>query len=247
MKDLQGREVHASGEEEDIKMGQHREDEIRRNITLKIVILGPPGAGKGTYAKLLMEKMRIPHISTGDLLRDIVKNQSELGRKISSFMGTGNLVPDELVFEVLKIRFANSDCKDGFILDGFPRTLHQANLLEMQGFSPDVVVNINVREEEILKRLSGRRQCINCGSIYNLYFHPPQKEGICDICNGSLYQREDDKMETVKERMKVYYKKTRPLENFYRKKKILKEFNGEGSIGENFNKILSLIVDQGNK
>jgi adenylate kinase len=188
--------------------------------TLNIVLLGPPGVGKGTYAGILSKKYKIPHISTGQMFRDSIKEGSEVGKKVEGFISKGDLVPDEITIEVVKVRLKEGDCKKGFLLDGFPRTIPQAEALEKIR-KIDKVLNFVASEETIMERLSWRRTCRKCGAIYHLKNIPPKVEGICDKCGGELYQRSDETPEAIKVRMKEYSKKTKPLIDFYEKKKLL--------------------------
>jgi adenylate kinase len=206
------------------------------------ILLGPPGAGKGTYSQRLIEKFKVPQISTGDILRDSVKKRTELGKKAKEYMDKGLLVPDELIIEIVEDRIKADDCKNGFLLDGFPRTVEQANALEFllnkNKLKLDAVINIIVKNDVLFKRLTGRRLCKNCGANYNIYTLPPQKEGICDKCGGELYQRDDDKPETIEKRLVVYEKQTKPLIDYYKKKNLLKEIEAsEGTIDEIVKKI----------
>lgn len=201
---------------------------------MNLILLGAPGAGKGTQAKIIMDRYGIPQISTGDMLREAVAKGTELGKKAKEYMTQGKLVPDEIVIGIVKERLAQKDCENGFILDGFPRTLNQAEALDKMliemGKKIDAVINVNVPEEEIVKRIVNRRTCKNCGSIYHLIYSPPKKPGICDKCGGELYQREDDKEETVRERYRVYKKNTEPLIDYYKKKGILYDVDGTKDI-----------------
>lgn len=196
---------------------------------MKLIILGPPGVGKGTIAKKLVEKYNIIHISTGDLLREAVKNQTELGQKAKKFMNSGKLVPDDLIIPLIKERIKKDDCKKDFILDGFPRTIAQLKALE-KITSIDKVLNLNSSEKTIIKRLSERRICKKCGAIYHITNIPPKKEGICDKCGGILYQRNDDKPETIKKRLKTYKNQTEPLIGYYKNKDLLADINAENKI-----------------
>ncbi len=208
---------------------------------MNLIFLGPPGAGKGTQAKMVSSKYQIPHISTGDILREAVKEGSPLGVKAKSYMDKGELVPDEVVIGIIEERLKAPDCKNGFILDGFPRTIPQAEALDEVlanlGIGIDHVINIEVFEDELVRRLSGRRVCKNCGANFHIIFDPPKKEGVCDKCGGELYQRDDDKEETVRNRLKVYSNQTAPLIDFYRKKGLLRSIEGVGGIDLIFNKI----------
>ncbi len=185
-------------------------------------MLGPPGAGKGTYASRLNVILSVPHISTGDMVRDEIKAQTELGKKIKQYSDKGELVPDDIIVQLLKERLKKPDCQKGFILDGFPRTISQAEALDKIS-SIDVVLNLNVADEIIIKRLSNRVTCKNCGAIYNLLTLKPKKDGVCDNCGGELYQRHDDKPEVIQERLNVYREKTQPLIEYYKRKRLLKD------------------------
>jgi len=200
---------------------------------MKLIFLGAPGVGKGTYASRIGPQMGIPQISTGDLVRKEIKEQTELGGRIKEYSDKGLLVPDEIVTEMLKRRLEEDDTKEGFILDGFPRTIKQAELLEgITGI--DLVININLREDVLIRKIAARRVCRECGDTYNIAdiqedginMPPlsPKKEGVCDKCGGSIYQRDDDKEDVVKDRLSIYQKETSPLIEYYRKKGILKEF-----------------------
>lgn len=184
---------------------------------MNIILFGAPGAGKGTQAEALAEQKSVPTISTGNIIRDALKSGSELGLKVQNYMADGGLVPDEIVIEIIKERIAKDDCKQGFILDGFPRTIPQAEALDKMGVKIDKVIEISVSDAIIIDRMSGRRVCENCGSSYHLKNKKPQKEGICDRCQGTLVQREDDQPDTVKNRLKIYHEQTKPLENYYEK------------------------------
>lgn len=198
---------------------------------MRLILLGPPGAGKGTQAKLLSEKFNIPHISTGDILREEVRENSALGEKVASFVKNGELVPDEVVVEVVIKRLKRSDTTSGFILDGFPRTLNQANRLteslERSKISIDSAVYFKTSTEVSIKRLSGRRVCKSCGANFHLVNMPSKKEDICDFCNGELFLRDDDKEETIKKRLSIYQKETASLVDYYIKKGKLKEVSGD--------------------
>ena len=193
---------------------------------MRLVLLGPPGAGKGTYASRLTVKLGVPHISTGDMVREEIKKQTDLGRKIKEYSDRGALVPDEIIIKLLANRLRKPDCDKGFILDGFPRTISQAEALEKIA-KIDLVINLNVPDEIIITRLSNRLVCSKCGAIYNLLTLKPKREGICDKCGGRLYQREDDKPEVIKERLDVYRRQTAPLIEYYNNKGLLRNVSCE--------------------
>lgn len=200
---------------------------------MKIVLLGPPGAGKGTQAEALVKKLFVPHISTGDMFRAAISSGTPLGMEAKSYMDQGKLVPDEVTVGIIKDRIAQPDCREGFLLDGFPRTIAQAEaldaLLQDQG-GLDAVLDTNVELDRLIVRLTGRRMCRNCGAIYHLLYNAPQKENVCDVCGGPLYQRDDDKEETVKNRLSVYTEQTAPLIDYYKEKGILHTVNGDQPI-----------------
>lgn len=193
-----------------------------------IILLGPPGSGKGTQAKKLSLEFNLPHISTGDLFRENMGKQTELGKKAQGFINSGKLVPDELVLDMLFDRVQQPDCKKGYILDGFPRTIPQAEALQNKlGKEVQLLVyDLDVPSEVITKRATGRMLCKSCGHIYNLFISSPKKEGVCDLCGGELYQRVDDRLEVVEERLRVYQRQTAPLLDFYKNLKLLVTFNG---------------------
>src|SRR5512139_97041 len=201
---------------------------------MRIVLLGAPGAGKGTQAKKLVEKFPIPHISTGDLLRAAVAAGTALGKEAKSFMDRGELVPDSVVLGMVEERLKQDDCKKGYILDGFPRNTAQAEALDKMlaalNMSLTGALIVDVPFEDLMKRLTGRRTCKACGQMYNIYSSPPKKEGVCDKCGGELFQRDDDKEATIKKRLDVYSAQTAPLFDYYSKKGILKSVDGTGSI-----------------
>jgi adenylate kinase len=214
---------------------------------MNLILLGGPGAGKGTQAKKLIEKYRIPQISTGDILRAAVKEGTEMGRKAKEYMDAGKLVPDAVVIGIIKDRLAQPDAKKGFILDGFPRTVPQAEALDKVlaglGGGIDHVVSIDVDEEALVTRLTGRRTCKNaaCGQMFHIKFNPPKREGVCDKCGGALYQRDDDNEATVRSRLATYNEATRPLIDYYTKKGLVRPIAGVGSIDDIFNKIVTIL------
>jgi len=210
---------------------------------MRLILLGPPGAGKGTQAEGIKEEFNIPHISTGDIFRENIKNNTELGKKAQKFMNKGLLVPDDLVVDLVKDRLSKDDCKEGFLLDGFPRTIEQAKALdkelEKMNQKLDKVINIKVSEDILVERIVGRRICKDCKATYHVKFNPPQKKGVCDKCGGELYQRDDDKEETVQKRINVYNEQTQPLIDYYKKKDLILNINGEQEI----NKVLEDIIN----
>ena len=197
---------------------------------MKVVMLGAPGAGKGTQAKKIAAKYNIPHISTGDIFRANIKNGTELGKKAKTYMDQGLLVPDELVVDLVVDRVNQEDCADGYVLDGFPRTIPQAEALTKalasQGQKLDYAIDVDVPDENIVRRMSGRRACVGCGATYHLEYAPTKKEGICDVCGGELILRDDDKPETVEKRLGVYHEQTQPLIDYYTNAGILKRVDG---------------------
>ncbi|MBC1742296.1 adenylate kinase [Listeria welshimeri] len=205
---------------------------------MKLVLMGLPGAGKGTQAEQIVEKYNIPHISTGDMFRAAMKNNTELGKKAKSFMDNGDLVPDEVTNGIVRERLAEDDAKNGFLLDGFPRTVEQAaeleNILSDLGTELDAVINIEVDKDVLMKRLTGRWICRTCGKTYHEIYNPPKIAGKCDLDGGELYQREDDKRETVENRLNVNMKQTKPLLDFYSEKGKLHSINGEQDINDVF-------------
>lgn len=213
---------------------------------MNLVLMGLPGAGKGTQAEKIVEKYGIPHISTGDMFRAAMKDETELGLKAKSFMDKGELVPDEVTIGIVEERLAKRDCAEGFLLDGFPRTVAQAQALETilagLGRKIDYVINVDVNKDILMKRLTGRRICKNCGATYHLEFNPPAEEGKCDRCGGELYQRADDNAETVQNRLDVNLKQTEPLLAFYSEKGYLKNINGQQDINLVFEDIDQLLT-----
>ena len=184
---------------------------------MRLILLGAPGAGKGTQAEVICEKFNIPAISTGNILREAIKNGTEMGLKAKSYIDNGNLVPDEVVIGIIKDRLAADDCKNGFILDGFPRTIPQAEALDKMNIGIDCALSIEVADEKIMQRLSGRRVCLTCGATYHVDYKKPAKEGICNNCGAELVQRNDDKPETIADRLAVFHSQTEPLKDYYKK------------------------------
>ncbi|AFQ42329.1 adenylate kinase [Desulfosporosinus meridiei] len=213
---------------------------------MKIILMGGPGAGKGTQASPLVEQFHFPHISTGDMFRAAIKDGTALGLKAKSFMDAGGLVPDEVTIGIVAERLALPDCADGFLLDGFPRTLAQgsalADILDRLGMKLDGVINIEVAEEVLIPRLTGRRVCRQCGASYHMVFNPPKEEGVCGQCGGELYQRSDDTVETAKNRLNVYNSQTEPLIAFYEEKGLIKRINGDQPIDKVFQDILKALA-----
>ena len=201
---------------------------------MKIIMLGAPGAGKGTQAKKIAEKYQIPHISTGDIFRSNIKEGTELGMKAKAYMDQGGLVPDELTIGMLMDRIQKDDCKNGYVLDGFPRTIPQAesltNALNERNQKIDYAVNVDVPDENIVNRMSGRRACLSCGATYHIVYKPSKVEGVCDRCGGELVIRKDDRPETVRDRLVTYHQQTEPLVDFYRKRGKLVDIPDQGSI-----------------
>ena len=212
---------------------------------MKIIMLGAPGAGKGTQAKMIAEKCGIPHISTGDIFRANIKQGTELGKKAKEYMDKGLLVPDELTCDLVVDRIQKDDCAGGFILDGFPRTIRQAEVLEEAltglGQKVDIALDIDVSDKSIVERMAGRRACVGCGATYHVVFNPTKKEGICDVCGEKLILRDDDKPETVQKRLAVYHEQTKPLEDFYAARGVLKEVDGTQPMDKVFADILGIL------
>jgi adenylate kinase len=212
---------------------------------MNIILLGPPGGGKGTQAKLLMERYKIPQISTGDILRDNLKRGTDLGKEAKGYMDKGQLVPDGVVIGIIGDRLKEPDCEKGFMLDGFPRTVPQGEalgkVLADMGRKIDHVVSIEVPDSELIARLTGRRTCRACGEGYHVMFKAPKKDAVCDKCGGELYQRADDNEETVSNRLKVYGQQTQPLIDYYKQKGLLREIKGMGAIQEIFGRITKVL------
>ena len=212
---------------------------------MKIIMLGAPGAGKGTQAKKIAAKYAIPHISTGDIFRANIKNNTELGQKAKTYMDKGELVPDELVVDLIMDRFKEADCANGYVLDGFPRTIPQAEALDKalsaNGESVDYAIEVDVPDENIVNRMSGRRACLNCGATYHIVSIPTKVEGICDRCGSPVVLRDDDKPETVQKRLSVYHEQTQPLIDYYTEKNILVEVDGTVDIDEVFAAIVNVL------
>ena len=212
---------------------------------MKIIMLGAPGAGKGTQAKKIAAKYEIPHISTGDIFRANIKNGTELGKKAKTYMDQGLLVPDELVVDLVVDRVNQDDCKNGYVLDGFPRTIPQAEALTEAlaklGQKMDYAIDVNVPDENIVRRMGGRRACVGCGATYHVEYAPTKKEGICDVCGAELILRDDDKPETVQKRLNVYHEQTQPLIDYYTEAGILKTVDGTVDIDDVFQAIVDIL------
>ncbi len=212
---------------------------------MKIIMLGAPGAGKGTQAKMIASKYGIPHISTGDIFRANIKAGTELGKKAKEYMDKGLLVPDELVVDLIMDRFKEDDAKNGYVLDGFPRTIPQAEALDAAlskaGEAVDYAINVEVPDENIVNRMSGRRACVGCGATYHVVYNAPKTEGVCDTCGEKLILRDDDKPETVLNRLSVYHEQTQPLIDYYTKKGIAKEVDGTQDMNKVFDDIVAIL------
>ena len=210
---------------------------------MNIILLGAPGAGKGTQAEVICDRLQIPTISTGNIIREALKSGTEMGLKAKAFMEAGQLVPDEVVIGIIKERLAKDDCQNGFILDGFPRTIPQAEALDAMGVEINKVIDIEVSDEDIVKRMSGRRVCEKCGASYHLEFKKPAKEGVCNLCTGTLVQRKDDHPDTVLSRLKVYHEETEPLKDYYEKQGKLTIVEGQHDIADTTAKVLKALED----
>jgi len=212
---------------------------------MNLVLLGPPGAGKGTQAKMMIDRYRIPQISTGDILRAALKERTPLGLKAKEYMDKGLLVPDEVVIDIIKDRLKEDDCRNGYILDGFPRTVAQAQALDRvltaMNSGIDHVISIEVEKGELIKRLTGRRTCRQCGRGYHVIFDPPLNKDLCDKCQGELYQRDDDNEDTVRNRLEVYDSQTFPLIQFYKEKGLVRSIDGQGGIQQIFDRIIKAL------
>ncbi len=212
---------------------------------MNLILLGAPGAGKGTQAKAIVDKYGIPQVSTGDMLREAVNKGTELGKQAKEYMDKGELLPDEIVIGIVKERLKQDDAQKGFILDGFPRTIKQAEeldkILSELNMKLDAVINVTVPEDEVVRRIVNRRSCRNCGAVYHLIFKPPNEEGKCDYCGGELYQRDDDKEETVKDRYNVYRQQTEPLIEYYSKQGLVKNVDGTKNIDEVTQDVLDIL------
>ena len=208
---------------------------------MNLILLGAPGAGKGTQAEIICAKLNIPSISTGNILRAAVKEGTEMGLKAKSFMDAGALVPDEVIIGILKERLAQADCANGFILDGVPRTIAQAEAIETMGIRIDKVLELQVEDSVIVERMSGRRVCEHCGASYHLVAVPPKVPGVCDSCGGKLIQRHDDEPETVKHRLEVYHKETEPLKDFYAERGLLRSVENQPSVEATTKAILNAL------
>ena len=212
---------------------------------MKIIMLGAPGAGKGTQAKKIAAQYSIPHISTGDIFRANIKNNTELGQKAKTYMDKGELVPDSLVVDLIMDRFKEADCANGYVLDGFPRTIPQAealdNALKANGEKVDFAINVEVPDENIINRMSGRRACVGCGATYHIKYNPTKVEGVCDACGEKLILRDDDKPETVKNRLSVYHEQTQPLIDYYNRAGVLAEVDGTKDMEDVFKDIVNIL------
>lgn len=212
---------------------------------MKITIMGPPGGGKGTQAEILSEKLSIPHISTGAIIRSAIREKTELGKAAEDYIANGQLVPDKLVIDMVSKRLSEKDCENGYILDGFPRTLPQADAMDEIGIELDYALNLLVNDEVIVDRLGGRRECKACAAPYHVKFNPPEKEGVCDKCGGVLITRADDVPDTIRQRLSVYHSETEPLVDFYKKKDVLVNVTGKDSIEDTTDAVLEALGVKG--
>ncbi|MCI8360861.1 MAG: adenylate kinase [Clostridiales bacterium] len=210
---------------------------------MKLILLGAPGAGKGTQAEVICNKLSIPAVSTGNIIREALKNGTEMGLKAKSYMDEGKLVPDDVVIGIIQERLQKEDCKNGFILDGFPRTIPQAEALDAMGVEIDRVVSIEVADEKIVERMSGRRVCGKCGASYHMLYKQPSNEGVCDACGGELIRRKDDAPETVEDRLRVYHEQTEPLKDYYAKSGKLRTVQGQEEVADTTRLTLAALED----
>lgn len=210
---------------------------------MKIILFGPPGAGKGTQAEMLRERYGIPTISTGNMIREAIKNQTPMGLAAKERIDRGELLADDIVVELVKERLSQSDCENGFILDGFPRTIPQAEALEAMDLSIDVAIEIQLADQTIVSRMSGRRTCLTCGATYHVQYNPPKQEEVCDVCGEALVQRADDKPETVLERLRVYHEQTAPLSAFYEQRNMLRTVQGQEELADTTALMLKAVED----
>jgi adenylate kinase len=210
---------------------------------MNIILFGPPGAGKGTQAEMLRERYEIPTISTGNMIREAIKNQTPMGLEAKERIDRGELLADEIVVEIVKERLSQPDCAKGFILDGFPRTIPQAKALEEMDVSIDAAIEIQLADETIVSRMSGRRTCLTCGATYHVQYNPPKQDGVCDVCGEALVQRADDKPETVLERLRVYHEQTAPLSEFYRSRNMLRTVQGQEELADTTALMLKAVED----
>ncbi|NLM50095.1 MAG: adenylate kinase [Clostridiaceae bacterium] len=208
---------------------------------MKLILFGPPGAGKGTQAEFLSQTFSIPSISTGAIIRNAIREKTPMGIAAEKYIDEGQLVPDEVVIEIVKERISEDDCKNGYILDGFPRTLNQAVALKNMGEKIDHVIDLEVSDEDLIKRLSGRRECKSCGAPYHIKYNPPKVDGVCDKCGGTLISREDDDPETVRKRLVVYHKQTEPLKEFYKKEGLLRIVKGQEELADTKKEVLKAL------
>lgn len=212
---------------------------------MRVVMIGPPGAGKGTQARLLRERYGVAHVSTGDMLREAGRNGTALGKEVRQYLESGRLVPDPVIIRTVEERLAAPDCRDGFVLDGFPRTVAQAEALArlLEGGQKPIgaAVWVNVPRDELVRRLTGRRVCDRCGAMFHLVFEPPVRPGVCDRCGGTLEQREDDREETIRRRLDIYERETGPVIDWYRSSGLLREVNGVGNPDDVFGRVVSLV------